>query len=287
MSEAPGNQTPSAPADPAAGDSRRSLFAAAVVVGLLVVAVGLWALTRGDSGTNVEGTAIGEAVSTPAGPDGSTLAGNTGTSVGAGTTESPSTSNTAATATSAPIADPGSLIDPSLLASALITEADLGGIALALDDSTYASGQDADHPLSDYAYCDRPLDRSQAGGAAKRVLTTNPLAPDGIIASTATVFTSADAASALIDQMVANAQACKTYIVAGTLPATVTITSAERTKAGALIVEQVDTVGSSAEIQVHVDQVGDLLTTLEVTPATPDPARLEQLLTSRAAKLPR
>ncbi len=141
--------------------------------------------------------------------------------------------------------------------------------------------------MSDYALCNRPLDRAQAGGAAKRVLTTNPLSPDGIVASTATVFTSADAASAVIDQMVANASACKTYTVAGTLPATVTITSAERTRAGALIVEQVDTVGASAEIRVYVDQLDDLVTTLEVTPVTPDPARLQQLLTSRAAELPR
>lgn len=284
MSAAPGNQTPSVPADPVAGERRRSLFAAAVVVGLLVVVVGLWALTRGNSGADVEGTAIGEAVSAP---DGSTPAGSTGTPLGPGTSEAPTTASTAATATTAPVAGTGGLIDPSLLASALISEADLGGIALALNDSTYTSGQDADHPLSDYAYCNLALDRSQAGGAAKRVLTTNPLAADGIVASTATVFTSAEAASAVIDQMVANARACTSYTVSGTLPATVTITSAERMKAGALIVEQVDTVGSSAEIQVYVDQVGDLVTTLEATPATADPARLEQLLTARAAKLPR
>lgn len=284
VSAAPGNQTPSVPADPAAGERRRSLFAAAVVVGLLVVAVGLWALTRGNSGGNVEGTAIGEAVSAPAGPDSSTPTGGTGTSLGAGTTEAPTTGPTASTG---PSASTGSLIDPSLLASALINEADLGGIAVALDDSTYTSGQDADHPLSDYAYCNQALDRSQAGGAAKRVLTTNPLSPEGIVASTATVFTSAEAASAVIDQIVANARACTSYTVAGALPATVTITSAERTTAGALVVEQVDTVGASAEIRVYVDQVGDLVTTLEATPATADPARLEQLLTARAAKLPR
>jgi hypothetical protein len=71
------------------------------------------------------------------------------------------------------------------------------------------------------------------------------------------------------------------------LPATVTITSAERTGQGARIVEQVDTFGSSAEIRVIVDRVGDLVTTLEVTPAMADPAGLERLLTARAAGLSR
>lgn len=282
MSAAPGNHTPTVVAGPAGGGRRRALFAAAVVISLLVVAVGVWALARGD-GADVEGTAVGEAVSGPtssAGPDGTIPATNVpATPISASTTEAPGTTSP----------DPGTapLIDPGLLASALITEQDLGGIALALDDSTYASGQDPDHPLTDYTYCNRPLDRSQAGGSAKRVLTTNPLSPEGIVASTATVFTSADAASAVIDQMVANARACTSYTVSGALPANVTIKSAERTKPGALIVEQVDTVGSSAEIRVIVDQVGDLITTLEVTPVTADPAGLERLLTTRATALPR
>ncbi len=283
MSAAPGNHTPTVVAGPPGGDRRRALFAAAVVVGLLVVAVGVWALTRGDGGADVEGTAVGEAVSGPAssaGPDGTIPATNVpATPNSASTTEAP--------ATTAPNPGTAPLIDPGLLASALITEQDLGGIAIALDDTTYTSGQDPDHPLTDYTYCNRPLDRSQAGGSAKRVLTTNPLSPEGIVASTATVFTSADAASAVIDQMVANARACTSYTVSGALSANVTIKSAERTKPGALIVEQVDTVGSSAEIRVIVDQVGDLITTLEVTPVTADPAGLERLLTTRATALPR
>lgn len=280
MSAAPGNHTPTAVAGAAGGDRRRALFAAAVAVGLVVVAVGIWLLTRG-GGTDVEGTAIGEAVSASTSPVTADPAGNggPGTPLASTTTAPPPTA--AATANTAP------LIDVSLLSSVLITENDLGGIALPLDDTTYTSGQDADHPLTDYSYCNRPLDRSQAGGSAKRVLTTNPLATDGIVASTATVFASADAASAVIDQMVANAKACTTYDVSGALPATVTIASAERTGQGARIVEQVDTVGSSAEIRVIVDQVGDLITTLEVTPVTADPAGLERLLTTRAAGLPR
>lgn len=282
MSAAPGNQTPTVVAGPGDGDRRRMLFAAAVVVGLVVVAVGVWLLTRG-GGTDVEGTAIGEAVSGPAGSsglDGTIPVTNVpGTPSGGATTEPP--------ATTAPNPAPAALIDVSLLASTLINEQDLGGIAIALDDATFASAQDPDHPLTDYNFCNRPLDRSQAGGAAKRVLTTNPLSPEGIVASTATVFTSADAASAVIDQMVANALACTSYTVSGALPANVTIKSAERTRPGAVIVEQVDTVGSSAEIRVIVDQVGDLVTTLEVTPVTDDPAGLERLVTTRAADLPR
>lgn len=280
MSAASGNETPTVAADPSAGDRRRPLFAAAVVIALLVVAVGTWALTRGGAGGDVEGTAVGEAVSGPG------LSGSSATSGTTAGTE-PSDATTEPPPTSAPTASTAALIDVSLLASTLISEQDLGGIAIALEDSTTPSGQDPDHPLTDYTYCNRPLDRSQAGGAAKRVLTTNPLSPEGIVASTATAFTSADAAAAAIDQMVANARACTSYTVAGTLPANVTIKSAERTKPGAVIVEQVDTVGASAEIRVIVDQVGDLITTLEVTPVTVDPAGLERLLTGRAAALPR
>ena len=281
MSAAPGNQTPTVVAGPGAGDRRRTLFAAAVVVGLVVVAVGVWLLSRG-SGTDVEGTAIGEAVSAPTGstPGGTVPATDPGSPASASPAEPPGTTGTTGTAQS--------LVDPGLLGTVLITEKDLGGIAITLEEATYPSGQDPDHPLTDYAYCNRPLDRSQAGGSAKRVLTTNPLSPDGIVASTATAFTSYDAASAVVDQMVANALACETYTVSGgALPATVTIKSAERTKPGAIIVEHVETVGSSADITVVVDQVNDLVTTLEVTPASPDPTQLESLLTSRAADLRR
>ncbi len=284
MSAAPGNQTPTLPAGPPLGGRRRALFAAALVAGLAVMAGGTWALARG--GTQGQGTAIGQAVPDPTGSpeadpatsDGTGPA-STGTPVSAATTEPP--------ATSAPPSAAAAPIDPALLASVLIDQQDLGGIALPLDDSTFASGQDADHPLTDYAYCNRSLDRSRAGGAAKRVLTTNPLSPEGIVASTATVFASAADASAVIDAMVANARACTSYTISGTLPATVTIESAERTTAGARIVEQVDTAGASAEIRVMVNQVGDLVVTLEVTPVTADPVGLERLLTTRAGELPR
>ncbi|MEZ5409114.1 MAG: hypothetical protein R2761_13875 [Acidimicrobiales bacterium] len=276
MSAAPGNQTPTVPAVPAAATRRRALFGAAIVVGLLVVAGGLWAVGRG-GGDDGQGTAIGEAVP-PTGADpaatGSTLSPDPPPS-GATTTPEPGTTGTAP------------LLDPSLLSSVLISADDLGGLALPLEDTTVASGQDPEHPLTDYAICNRPLDRSQAGGAAKRVLTTNPLSPQGIVASTATVFTSAAAASAVIDEMTANAQSCETYVVSGTLPATVTVESTERTDTGAVIVERVDTVGSTADIRVIVDQVGDLVVTLEVTSVTADPAGLERLLTTRAGALPR
>lgn len=284
MSTAPGNQTPIAPADPPAGSPHRPLFAAAVVAGLLVVAIGVWALTRDGGGTGVEGTAIGEAVSSPA-----TSADQAATDPAATEpTAYPDSSAGRSTAEpAAPTGDGASLLDPALLATVLISAADLGGVALPLEDSTVASGQDPEHPLTDYGFCNRPLDRSQAGGAAKRVLTTNPLSPEGIVASTATVFASADAASAVIDQMVANGLACESYTVTGTLPATVTIESAARTETGAVIVERVDTVGATAGIRVIVNQVDDLVVTLEVTPVTADPVGLEQILTSRAADLPR
>lgn len=257
------------------------MFAAAVVVGLVVVAAGIWLLTRGDD--TPQGTAIVQAVpadatTAPAGDPTSSTGPAAPSSAGTAAANPTSSASSAATA-----AAPVGTVDPTALAAVLIGEDDVSG-AITLNDSAATSGQDPDHPLTDYRYCGRDLDLAQVGPGAKRVMNTNILSPDSLVASTVTVTASDDAAQALIDRMVANAKACTTYTDSS---AEIRILSVAATADGARITEQITSFGSSVDLTIVTTRVGDIITTLEITPVTEGPDRLEQLLTSRAAALPR
>ncbi len=279
VSAAPGNETPSAPADPAAGDRRRPLFAAAVLVGLLVVAVGIWLMTRGGGDDDAQGTALAEAG--PADPSSPTSTGSQPSEP----SQQPSTTG-GSTASTGGTGTPATVARDALLA-VLISDSDVPGSAT-FREAVVTSGADGEHPLNDYHYCNQSLDLAQAGPGAKRILSTNFLSPDGVLSSTVSLLASPAAATAVVDQMVTSAGSCTRYTDnSGLLPADVTVLSVERTDAGAVITEQITSAASSVDLTVIVNQVGDVITTLEVTPATDDRVRLEPLLASRVADLPR
>lgn len=251
---------------------------------VLAVVAGLWLLTR--DGPGQRGTAIGEAVSVPTSPTTATAASASSEELEpSDATPLSSATATSTSPTSTAAAGGGPTIDPSRLAASLLSEADLPG-ATTLRDGQVTSNQDPEHPLTDYRFCNVALDLSRAGPAAKRVVTTNFLSPDALVASTLTLTESSEAARALIDQMVANASGCATYTDnSGLLPAEVRILSARSTPAGALINEQITSGGSSVDLLIVVNQVTDLVSTLEVTPVH-DAVELEDIVVSRAAALP-
>jgi serine/threonine protein kinase len=263
-----------------ARSGRRWLPAAGgAVAAVLLGAALIWVLvTDDDTGTGSAQQSIGAASTTPT-SDGTTTAAG-------GEETSPSTPTASTAGTTDPVDPVSPQTDVGELSEVLIGSGDVAGSAITLEDSMVESSDDPAHPLVDYAYCGPPLDLTEIGAGANRVVTTNFFAPDEVIGSTVSVASSAGAAEAVIDEIMAAADGCDD-LTQGL--AKITVVDAGRSGERAEIVEVVSTgLTPDVELVVILQAVDDLVVTLEISTnrSTPEEReRLFSLLVERAEAL--
>ena len=257
------------------------VVAAAVAVAVVAVAAAAWWFLD-PSDETAEGAAAEAAVEAdPAGP--------TTTAEASGPDPSPLDATTG-TAPNAPTT--GSTTDPSVsdgvgvegptateLAAALVSGDDLGPGALVLEEGTWDSGEEPDHPLSELAYCGRPPPLDAVGPGANRVLTTDLLATDALVTSSVSRLTSPETARSFVDELVAAADSCRSYPAGG---AEITVVSAERTTAGAEIRLVVDSLFvDGVELTTLITVTGPIVATLAQSGPPDDIARLQAIIDER------
>jgi hypothetical protein len=243
----------------------------ALIAGLAGVLAWWWIRDPGD--------AAGEELGHVASPSTASTAENGGSSpLDTGTTAA-----TGSAETTPGNGAPGSGSAANDLIGVLIARDDLQPGAITLEESAVDSGRDPGHPLTDYRFCRSSPDLTAVGAGAKRVLTTNLLASDALVVSSASRATTVDGARAVVDTIAATAGSCDTYTQG---LATVTVVGVDPTTDGAVIQLQVATgLSSDVPLTIIVTRTGDIVTTLEVTGPSSEQDRLQALLVERARLL--
>jgi hypothetical protein len=248
--------------------------AAAVVVGLAAALI--WMLATGDGGDG--DAAAASSTSSPAG----VTTGPTGEAATPPTADEAAGATTVANGETSSTPTAAATVDS--LSTVLLGADDLDGPVITLEERTVDSGDDPDHPLASYDYCDTPPDLSEVGAGAIRVLTNDILAADAIVVSSASLASSADAAESVVDELVAVADRCDQF-TDGLAQVTVlgATRTAERGEVGLLVASS----GLTADVELTVVSiaVGEVIVTLEVSAPAAERERLLALLVERAGAL--